>query len=130
MSNNSRLARAAFLACISGVIAFSRAAVAKPALQADYHLVAIDSVPPASWSRPSDCFEVPATATYRFSGTRWVSRDSARAGPVCPTDLVRVDSGYFRISADTIDLFVDDSKIGVNGLVLRGRTHGDTLTFW
>jgi hypothetical protein len=96
----------------------------------DYRLVAIDSVPLDAWPVPTDCFEVPAASIHQFSGSRWVSHDTARRGPKCPGENVRIDSGHFRVVADTLELFVDDRRIGVDGLILRGLIRGDTVTYW
>jgi hypothetical protein len=96
----------------------------------EYDLVAIDSVPLTKWRGPSECFDVPAMSVQRFGGNRWTSRDSARPGSQCPADVVRTHSGHFSLTGDTIDLFVDDTLIGVKGLIDRGLVRGDTITYW
>ena len=96
----------------------------------EYRLVAIGGVPLNPWPVPTDCFEVPAASVQQFTGQRWVTHDSARPGPKCPDETVRVDSGHFRMVGDTIELFAADARIGVDGLILKGLVHGDTLTYW
>ena len=95
-----------------------------------YRLVAVASRPLASYNAPNECFQVPARSEYRFSGTNWRARDSARLSEACPLDsanVVQVDSGYFRMAGDTVHFWVRDTTIGLRGWVNAGILRGDIL---
>jgi hypothetical protein len=101
-----------------------------------YHLVTIGGRLPEYHAGRGAC-DVPVFSRYTFSGGRWVNLDTVRAlAPNCREGsvrelwlLVRNDSGYYRIAHDTLNLYVDDVRIGLGGWVNRALIKGDTLLF-
>jgi len=99
-----------------------------------YRLVAVGSQAPEYWSRQGGC-DVPVFSIYTFNGGRWSNIDTIRSVGDCrvalPPDSVvaRIGSGYYRRSRDTLNLFVDDTMIGLKGWIMRLLVHGDTLVF-
>ena len=98
-----------------------------------YHLVAVGSRAPEYWSRQGGC-DVPVSSVYTFKGTRWAILDTIRSAGECRVDLsdsvvARRDSGYYRVLHDTLNLWVDDTLIGLKGWVDRSVIRGDSLVF-
>jgi hypothetical protein len=91
---------------------------------------------PGDYSRSGRECSVPTSSEYLLSDVRWVLRDSVPLSAPCRAqiaeaewEVVRVDSGYTRRSGDTLQFFVDDPRIGVNGLVNVGLRRGNQLIF-
>jgi hypothetical protein len=110
-----------------------RTAVRDARVVGTYKLVVVGTQPPEYWSHHGAC-DVPFFSVYTFTATRWNSVDtllSTGECHVCETDSViaRRDSGYYRVRHDTLNLWVDDTVIGVKGWVDHALIRGDTLRF-
>ena len=104
-----------------------------PRVVGTYQLVAVGTQAPGYWSRQGAC-DVPFFSIYTLRATRWTSLDTLWSTGEChiyETDsvLARRDSGYYRIRHDTLNLWVDDTVIGVKGWVDHAVIRGDTLLF-
>jgi hypothetical protein len=88
------------------------------------------------WTRDearAKCDERPFVAWYTLQGNQWKSVDSVfycGEPPPRGTPVGRLDSGYFTMSRDTIEMRVPNTQIGVKGLIALGRLSGDTLLMW
>lgn len=97
-----------------------------------YQLVRVGQTDLSAWTEPVECYQVPGSSQYWFADSTWIGRDSARTGAGCPlsgVNSIRADTGYFRMSGDTVHLFVRDTTIGVRGWVNSAILRGDTLLF-
>lgn len=78
-----------------------------------------------------ECDETPFYGRYELSSGTWSNVDSVFASCAAGAEATSMSSsGRFVMRADTIDLFVPDTNVGVRGLVQRGLLRGDTLTLW
>ena len=101
-----------------------------------YDLVAVGGHSPKYHAQRGSC-DVPVFSRYQFTGGRWVQLDTIRAlarncreGSLPESWLVvNRDSGYFRVVQDTVNLWVDNTMIGLQGWVNRAFVRGDTLVF-
>lgn len=113
------IGRRILIGAVAAGACFGSTVIAVDGVQARYELVAVGTTPISRYSAPTECFVLPAASEYRFVADQWFSRDSARITAMCqPTagEMTRQDSGYFRVLADTLRLFVRDSRIGDGGL--------------
>ena len=98
-----------------------------------YRLASVRGKLPRAADFSTDC-DLPVFSEYRLHGARWVSIDSLRTAPPCNPlpgtgELLRIDSGYLRVAAETLHLYVDDRRIGSNGWVGFALLRSDTLLF-
>lgn len=99
-----------------------------------FELALVDTGPLLDRSQAeARCDDLPFFSRYELNGSDWTSLDSA-LGP-CEAGAQRevltvASTETFRLRGDSIDFFVGDSRIGENGLVLRGLLRLDTLLIW
>jgi hypothetical protein len=114
-------------------LSLSAASSGAPEVRGTYRLIAIGATALAQWTKPTECFEVPASSVLVFSDSTWTRVDSARTSAACPWDpersLVRA-AGRFWLAADTIFLYHVDRARGTGGLALKGQVRGDTIILW
>ena len=101
-----------------------------------YDLVTVGGRSPTYHAQRGRC-DVPIFSRYQFTEHRWVQLDTVRAvsRSCCEGSLpeswlvVNRDSGYFRVTKDTLNLWVDNTMIGLQGWIDRAFVKGDTLVF-
>ena len=111
--------------------------MARDDASAHFHLVAVGEHPPEWYfDTGTDCL-VPSVARYTIGAGRWKEErrhPMPHAGCGMSVDSSSweessTSSGSYRLQGDTIQFYVDDTRIGVDGWVNYALMQGDTLRF-
>lgn len=98
-----------------------------------YVLTSIGTAKVSRAAAEARCDDLPFFGEFVLSDSGWTSRDSSLTScdeSAPRTAVVTEGAGRFTVDADTLNFFVNDSRIGVDGLVQRALRRGDSLVVW